>query len=198
MAPRIARDYLPVPMQNKLELRPTLLSQRSALAADQRALFDRRLAEKILQWWRTEQPASLGVYCPMRGEPDLHLAYIELHALGVQLALPMIIADTAAMEFVTWTPGEPLRKDRFGAGIPAADNPVIQPQALLVPCLGFNAECFRLGYGGGFYDRTLAAEPRPRTLGVAYAFGEVDFAAEVYDIPLDAVVTEEATFRSRA
>lgn len=184
-------------MQNKLELRRTLLSLRNALAADQRALFDRHLADKILQWWRTEKPASLGVYWPMRGEPDLHPAYTELHGAGVQLALPMIVGDNAPLQFVTWTPGEELRKDRFGAGIPVADNALIQPQALLIPCLGFNADCFRLGYGGGFYDRTLATEPRPRTLGVAYAFAEVDFAAEVYDIALDAVVTEEATFHSR-
>lgn len=184
-------------MQNKLDLRRTLLSKRSALAADQRALFDRRLGDKLLQWWRTEKPVSLGVYWPMRGEPDLHHAYTELNAAGVQLALPLIVGDDVPLQFVTWTPGEELRKDRFGAGIPVADKALIQPQALLIPCLGFNADCFRLGYGGGFYDRTLAAEPRPRTLGVAYAFGEVDFAAEVYDIALDAVVTEEATFHSR-
>lgn len=182
-------------MQKKLELRRTLLASRKALAADQRALFDRRLAEKILQWWRTEKPASLGVYIPMRGEPDVHQAYAELAAAGVQLALPVIIGDNAPLQFVSWTPGEALRKDRFGTDIPLADNALLQPQALLIPCLGFNADCFRLGYGGGFYDRTLAAEPRPRTLGVAYALGEVDFASEVYDIALDAVVTEEAVFR---
>lgn len=184
-------------MQNKLELRRTLLASRKALAADQRALFDRRLAEKILQWWRTEKPASLGVYIPMRGEPDVRQAYAELAAAGVQLALPVIIGDNAPLQFVSWTPGEALRKDRFGTDIPLADNALLQPQALLIPCLGFNADCFRLGYGGGFYDRTLTAEPRPRTLGVAYALGEVDFASEVYDIALDAVVTEEAMFRPR-
>lgn len=184
-------------MQNKLDLRRTLLSKRSALAANQRAFFDRRLGDKILQWWRTEKPASLGVYWPMRGEPDIHQAYAELNAAGVQLALPLIVGDNVPLQFVEWTPGEALRKDRLGTDIPVADNPLIQPQALLIPCLGFNADCFRLGYGGGFYDRTLAAEPRPRTLGVAYAFGEVDFASEVYDVALDAVVTEEATFHSR-
>jgi len=182
-------------MQNKLELRRSLLSSRKALAADQRVLFDRRLSDKILQWWRTEKPASLGVYWPMRGEPDVQQAYAELAAVGVQLALPIIIGDDAPLQFVTWTPGEALRKDRFGTDIPAAGNDLIQPQALLIPCLGFNADCFRLGYGGGFYDRTLAREPRPRTLGVSYAFGEVDFSAEGYDIALDAIVTEEATFR---
>jgi 5,10-methenyltetrahydrofolate synthetase len=182
-------------MQNKLELRSTLLASRTALAADQRALFARRIGEKILQWWRTEAATTLGVYWPMRGEPDLHQVYAELHAQGVQLALPMIVGDNSPMQFVAWTPGETLRKDRFGASVPLAENALVQPQALLIPCLGFNAECFRLGYGGGFYDRTLAQEPRPRTLGVAYAFGEVDFAAEVYDIALDIVMTEEGTFR---
>jgi len=101
-------------MQNKLELRRSLLSSRKALAADQRVLFDRRLSDKILQWWRTEKPASLGVYWPMRGEPDVQQAYAELAAVGVQLALPIIIGDDAPLQFVTWTPGEALRKDRFG------------------------------------------------------------------------------------
>lgn len=195
MPPRIARDAIPVPMQNKLELRRTLLAARTALAPDQRQLFDRRIGTKILQWWRTEQPAALGVYWPMRGEPDLHQAYASLSELGVQLALPVIVGDTAPLQFVRWTPGEALHKDRFGTSVPVAENALVQPQALLIPCLGFNAECFRLGYGGGFYDRTLAQEPRPRTLGVAYAFGEVDFANEIYDIALDMVITEETTFR---
>ena len=98
-------------MQNKLDLRRTLLSKRSALAADQRALFDRRLGDKIMQWWRSEKPASLGVYWPMRGEPDVHQAYAELHAAGVQLALPLIVGDNVPLQFVEWAPGEALRKE---------------------------------------------------------------------------------------
>jgi 5,10-methenyltetrahydrofolate synthetase len=67
---------------------------------------------------------------------------------------------------------------------------VVRPPALLVPCLGFSEQGYRLGYGGGFYDRTLAPAPRPATLGIAYACQQVAFAADEHDLPLDAVITE--------
>lgn len=181
-------------MHNKLELRRTLLTLRNAIAADQRPLLDRRIAAKILEWWSVARVQTLGVYWPMRGEPDLREAYASLCAQGVQLALPVIVNDDAPLKFVEWTPGEPLSRDRYGVDIPALSSSEIQAEALLIPCLGFSRACFRLGYGGGFYDRTLALAPRPYTIGVAYAIGETAFAADPYDIALDSVMTEEATF----
>ena len=69
------------------------------------------------------------------------------------------------------------------------------PAALLVPCLGFNEERYRLGYGGGYYDRTLEHAPRPRTLGIAYACLQAQFASGPYDIALDHIVTEGDLYR---
>ena len=62
---------------------------------------------------------------------------------------------------------------------------------LLIPCLGFNANNYRLGYGGGYYDRTLALAPKPFTLGIAYQQGQVNFIAEEHDLPMDLIVTEK-------
>ena len=67
---------------------------------------------------------------------------------------------------------------------------VARPPVLLIPCLGFNAQGYRLGYGGGYYDRTLAGAPRPQTVGVAYACLRADFASAPHDVALDLVITE--------
>lgn len=80
--------------------------------------------------------------------------------------------------------------DPLGVSIPRELRTVARPPALLVPCLGFNAQGYRLGYGGGFYDRTLAPAPRPLTLGIAYACQLAQFEADVHDVPLDQVITE--------
>ncbi|MDT1883830.1 5-formyltetrahydrofolate cyclo-ligase, partial [Acinetobacter baumannii] len=75
--------------------------------------------------------------------------------------------------------------DRLGVAVPSDLRMVERPPALLVPCLGFNAQGYRVGYGGGFYDRTLAPAPRPATVGIAYACQLVAFDGDVHDVPLD-------------
>ncbi|HTH45371.1 MAG TPA: 5-formyltetrahydrofolate cyclo-ligase [Oxalicibacterium sp.] len=178
-------------MQNKTELRQELLAARNAIADRQRASLDNAIAVKILDWWQESRMQTLGVYWPMRGEPDLHALYAELAARGVQLALPVATARQP-LQFLPWTPGEMVVRDRYGAGVPAVARDIVQPQALIIPCVGFNTERFRLGYGGGFYDRTLALAPRPYAIGVAYAIGETRFEIGAHDMPLDAIVTDSA------
>lgn len=178
-------------MQNKTELRQELLAARKALPAGQRASLDNAIAAKILGWWQESGVQTLGVYWPMRGEPDLHALYAELAVRGVQLALPAATAGQP-LQFLPWRPGETIVRDRFGAGVPAVARDAVQPQALIIPCVGFNSARFRLGYGGGFYDRTLAQAPRPYAIGVAYAIGETRFEIGPHDIPLDAIATDRA------
>ncbi len=180
-------------MQNKQELRPALLALRNGLEPTLKKQYDRQIAIGLLDWWESALPMSVGVYSPMRGEPDLQQAYATLHARGVRLALPIVVTDNAPLKFVHWTPGELLERDRFGAETPPASNPEVWPQALIIPCLGFNEGRFRLGYGGGFYDRTLATAPRPLTVGVSYAFGEAEFAADTFDVALDRIITDEGS-----
>lgn len=180
-------------MQNKTELRKTLLASRNAITAEQRLLWDKQLAEKIMAWWTIKRLHTIGVYWPMRGEPDLNAAYATLTELGVQLALPVVVSDNAPLKFCAWTPGDPVIRDRYGAAVPADQHTELQPQALIIPCVGFNTQRFRLGYGGGFYDRTLASVPRPHTIGVAYANAETVFSADPYDIALDMVMTPSMT-----
>ena len=85
----------------------------------------------------------------------------------------------------------------MGIAVPAPPRTVVQPQALLVPCVGFNADRIRLGYGGGFYDRTLENMPRPLTIGIGYACAQADFDAAPHDVALDMIVTEGTSIDSR-
>jgi 5-formyltetrahydrofolate cyclo-ligase len=177
-------------LSGKALLRRSLKERRRAIAHEVKLAWDDRIGAQVLAWWRAHPQASLGVYWPLAGEPDLRPAYAEMAEAGVRLALPVVLARDAALGFAEWVPGEPTVADSMGVARPAALRMVERPDALLVPCLGFNAQGYRLGYGGGFYDRTLALEPRPRTLGIAYACQGVEFETGEYDIALERIVTE--------
>lgn len=146
---------------------------------------------RVCAWWRAHRPATLGVYWPIRGEPDLRQTYDELTRLGVRLALPLVDGRDAPLRFVAWKPGDVLVKDAYGVPAPQQADRQVHPDALLVPCVGFNAGKVRLGYGGGFYDRTLAVAPRPLAIGIAYASSLAAFDGEPHDIALDEVITED-------
>ena len=120
----------------------------------------------------------------------LRALYGRLAATGTRLALPVMSGPRSALQFAAWTPGEPLVFDRFGIAAPAEASPSVTPETLLIPCVGFNASLHRLGYGGGFYDRTLALQPRPRAIGVSYEIGRTAFDNDAHDIPMDVVITE--------
>ena len=191
--PRITCDPASSPaiaLQEKASLRTALLATRRALPETTRTQWDAAIAQRLLDWCTTGNIAELAVYWPLHGEPDLHAAYLALAARGVALSLPVVLEKHAPLAFAAWTPGEPMVKDGMGVAVPARLRLIPAPPALLVPCLGFNAERYRLGYGGGYYDRTLEHAPRPRTLGIAYACLQAQFASGPYDIALDHIVTE--------
>lgn len=175
---------------DKAALRRMLLAQRQEISPEVRAGLDERIACHVWNWWCASRVRSIGAYWPMRGEPDLRALYARLHADGVQLGLPMVVGKDAALAFAAWQPGDELLRDAFGCAVPGAQAAPLQPEALLIPCVGFNARNQRLGYGGGFYDRTLAQTPRPAAIGIAYAAGACDFAGDEHDIALDRVITE--------
>lgn len=178
------------PSPDKQQLRRQLKERRRAIDPERKRAWDDRIGARVLAWWRANRCASLGVYWPLAGEPDLRRAYAELAEQGVRLALPVVVARDTALGFAEWVPGEPTVADGMGVAVPAHRRMVARPAALLIPCLGFDAQGYRLGYGGGFYDRTLADAPRPRTVGVAYACQRVGFGLDEYDIPLGEIITE--------
>ncbi|MFZ6769162.1 5-formyltetrahydrofolate cyclo-ligase [Undibacterium sp. Di26W] len=176
--------------RSRQDLRKSLLQKRRDIAVNIRQQWDRQLAEKLLQCCQQQQITSLAVYWPIRGEPDLQAAYAALSETGLQLALPLVLAKQQPLQFLAWRPGDPMLADEYGIPVPAQRTQFIQPAALLIPCVGFNAGRYRLGYGGGYYDRTLEKTPRPLTIGIAYQCTQADFAADTHDIPMDIVITE--------
>ncbi|MQR00274.1 5-formyltetrahydrofolate cyclo-ligase [Glaciimonas soli] len=181
----------------KIQLRTALLANRKVIPEKTRLALDNEIAKRTIAWIekliKVQSDAVIGVYWPIRGEPDLRPAYAKLASLGVALALPVVVDEDAPLRFLHWTPGEAMTQDRFGVAVPVKED-IVRPQALLIPCVGFNQQRRRLGYGGGFYDRTLATTPRPQTAGIAYDCGFAEFASASHDIAMDVIFTETKIF----
>jgi 5-formyltetrahydrofolate cyclo-ligase len=173
----------------KIALRHRLLAIRTAFEPVIRADYDAAIAHHLATWLQLNSVTVLAVFWPIRGEPALENLYHQLHTSGVQLALPAMTGKNLPLEFVSWTPGEPMTIDHWKIATPLHKK-LVRPSTLLIPAVGFNSQRYRLGYGGGFYDRTLALSPRPQTVAVAYAATCVEFVPEPHDIAMDSVITE--------
>lgn len=178
-----------LPGESKAQLRHALLALRAATPSDVRQAWDAAIGRNLLDWLDARTVTLLGVYWPIRAEPDLRATFEELAAAGIALALPVVTGADTPLQFAGWTPGASLVFDRWGIATPETID-LVTPQALLIPCIGFTPQRHRLGYGGGFYDRTLADKPRPQAIGIAYASGCTAFAAGPHDIAMDVVITE--------
>jgi len=172
--------------ENKSALRLNARAARTALA---RACPD--IAERIAAFADAiEAGRIVAGYWPVRDEADPRALMRALAGRGAALALPRIDAKGAALSFRRWQEGDALTDNHHGIAEPRAEAEVLVPDVVLVPLLAFDARGHRLGYGGGYYDRTLASLSA-RAIGVAYSGQEIDaIAAEPHDRRLDAVVTE--------
>ncbi|RYZ67592.1 MAG: 5-formyltetrahydrofolate cyclo-ligase [Proteobacteria bacterium] len=134
----------------------------------------------------------VAAYWPIRDELDIKPLIVKLMDSGQPVALPVVLGDEEPLELRLWQDGAPLYEAGFGTLAPEESAPRVVPDVVLMPLLGFDKNGTRLGYGGGYYDRTLAHLPRrPRLVGFAFARQEVDhIPREAHDVPLDAVVTE--------
>ncbi len=181
---------LPPSSPDKRALRHTLLDVRRSVDESERAKWDIAIGAQLEQWLDAHPVDTLGIYWSIQKEPDLLPTYLKLAARGVQLLLPVTMGKGKPLKFAAWTPGDTLMKDSFGVPVPEQQVFGSTPPALLIPCVGFNADRFRLGYGGGFYDRTLALVPKSFAIGIAYSCQRTDFDISTHDIPLDMIVTE--------
>jgi len=188
----------------RAEVRQQLLAARNALSASERTIANAALIEQLdpILIHAQEQRAIprsepvLGVYWSVRGEPDLSVWYAQARLRGWRLALPRTVPNQP-LEFGLWQPSSHLVNGPWQIPLPDPFM-VVQPDLLIVPCLGFDARGWRLGYGGGFYDRTLAARRTP-AIGIARACGQIgELVPETHDIALVAIVTERAQFRASA
>ena len=135
-------------------------------------------------------------YDPIRDEADPRMLMSALAALGHPLALPRVAAARSALQFRSWKAGDPLTPNAYGIGEPLLEAHEVAPDVVLVPLLAFDAEGHRLGYGGGYYDRTFESLPAARRIGIAYAGQEMaNVPREPHDHRLDMIVTENGVRR---
>jgi len=205
---------------DKLSARKSLIEQRLNLP-DRLQRAD--LLQRVMRIWLVGRPdAVIGAYWPIKGEFDPLPAlyrWQEDAVLGAlfepdtptvpdggtqivseslanrsprKIGLPVVNKVHKTLTFHAWYPGCPMEEDAYGIPKPK-DTEVIVPTLLFVPCVGYGPGGYRLGYGGGFYDRTLAAlQPKPFTVGLGYSHGWLpELQPEPHDVPLDALLNDE-------
>lgn len=172
------------------------LAARKALSPEQRDALAIAVAKNLdtllREHFPTLQGKSIGGYWPIQSELNLVFWFCDLHERGVRIALPITAQQDAPLIFRAWTPETIMDRDCWNIPIPPEVNEQLQPDILLAPCVAWDENRFRLGYGGGYFDRTLAAlSPKPFVIGVGLESAKVStIFPQRYDIAMDAVVTE--------
>jgi len=179
--------------QWRKKTREVLIARRLSWEPRLRRERGRRACERLRQAIDARPCRVLAIYWPIRGEIDVRPLAAELAASGCTIAMPVIAAKFSPLEFWRWQPGMRMQPGHWGIPVPAECERVT-PDTVLAPLVGFDAAGFRLGYGGGYFDRTLAAaQPRPRAIGIGYAETELPtICPQPHDIRMDAIVTEES------
>jgi 5,10-methenyltetrahydrofolate synthetase len=176
--------------------RARLIAAREGLDATTLELFRGRLDAHLLHSFPGLATAKLAFYWPIRGEYDARPLTQKLRELGAVTALPVVVGARQPLVFREWHPGVTLAAGPLGISYPVASDPVV-PTAMLVPMLGWDEAAYRLGYGAGFFDRTLASLTTKRVvIGVSYELGKLrTIHPQSWDIPMDWVVTERGVYR---
>lgn len=183
-------------VQRRNGLRRAALEARESVSAAQRQELELQLMLHLDGLVRELAPCSLGFCWPYRAEPDLR-AWVQTWLARDErriAALPVVVERDAAMHFRRWTPGAEMVLDRHGIPHPAA-APEVKPELVLVPLNAFDAAGYRLGYGGGYFDRTLA-QMETLAVGVGFELGRVPTTLpQAHDLPMDWIVTEAGALR---
>lgn len=171
--------------------RAELVARRQAASASTRRRWSARIADLLRLGFPALAKRPVGVYAPFRGEPNVRAAVDHWRATGATTALPVVTSRAAPLEFRAFRPGTRMRKGVFGLPIPQG-TPAVVPAALLIPMVGFDARGYRLGHGGGYFDRTLAALALPPLkIGIAFELSRMPtIRPQAHDISMDFVVTE--------
>jgi 5,10-methenyltetrahydrofolate synthetase len=194
------QDHAPavndVPAWRKAE-RARLLALREAIPLEARRAEDERITELLLEAFPQLRAMTIGFYWPFKGEVDPRVAMHRLRVLGARSALPVVLAKGQALQFRLWEPGTPTEPGVFGLPVPQGTE-VVVPDAVFMPPVGFDERGYRLGYGGGYFDRTLAAlSPQPLKIGLAREVSRIPtIHPQPHDIPMDFVLTGEGIMRA--
>lgn len=180
------------PATRRQALREHALRLRERLPAERRERLSARIGRHLDALVAQLQPRTLGFCWPYRAEPDLR-AWVRAWlaaAPGRVAALPVVLERHAPLVFRAWLPDVPMALDRHGIPHPA-DGGEVHPEVLLIPLNAFDARGYRLGYGGGYFDRTLAGMDAV-AVGVGFEIGRVPSTLpQAHDRPMDWLVTED-------
>lgn len=182
-------DWSDIARWRKAERR-RLIDERLALNPETRQAMSLAIAGTLDRTIGKPGGRIVGTYWPFRGEPDLRNWGIGLIAQGGHIALPVVIEKGRPLEYRLWRPGDPLERGVWNILVPA-HGLAVHPDIVIAPVVGFDREHYRLGYGGGFFDRTLAAMPKkPLAIGVGYEQARIDtIHPQPHDIAMDVIVT---------
>ena len=178
----------------KAELREAAARRReAAYAADPHA--GHRLADQFQHMITISPGLAISGYWPLEGELDVRPLLKRLRDLGHEIGLPIVIRRHEPLLFRAWRDHDEMVEGKFKVMTPPTHAPEVTPELLLVPLLAFDPNGYRLGYGGGFYDRTLALWNVP-AIGIAYAGQEVaSLPSSPHDRTLDMILTEQGLRR---
>ncbi len=190
-------NLAPTVLPAKAALRTAAMAERDRLDAATRATASEAIARRALAIVAAEAPRVMAAYLPIRSECDSRPIIAEALRRSITIALPVQL-DRTTMVFRRYQPGGPLADGGFGTSVPLADQPILDPDLVIVPLVGFDRAGTRLGYGRGYYDRALAKLAargiKPKLLGVAFAAQEVAaIPVSPHDVRLDWIVTENET-----
>jgi 5,10-methenyltetrahydrofolate synthetase len=178
------------------ERRAELVARRVAFGADERQGWNDRVSASLEAFVPVASGTVVGFCWPFKGEIDARFAVRHWRERGAVAALPAVVEKTGPLQFREWWPGAPMKAGVYDIPIPDGTR-VLAPDVAIVPMNGVDQQGYRLGYGGGYFDRTIAAlEHRVLAVGVTYeALRLTSIHPQVHDIPMDFIVTEAGVYR---
>lgn len=182
----------PALSQWRRALRAQLLAQRMSIAPAEHQALNTRLTGALQDAFPFEGPLVIAAYWPFKGEFDPRFVLRSWRLRGACTALPVVLGKGQPLQFRAWWPGLATVPGVYQLPVPVGSD-VVRPDVVLMPPVGFDAQGYRLGYGGGFYDRTLAGlSPQPVKIGVAFGVSSIPtIEPQPHDIPMDFVGTED-------
>lgn len=181
----------------RVKERVRLKGERQDLSVVDRSFLIEAISRNLDAALAHQACRTLGLYWPIKGEFDLRQWAGRVSARKAwNLALPVVVKEQAPLEYWRWQPGDPMARGFWGIMVPERRE-VVVPDVVIAPLVGFSG-LYRLGHGGGYFDRTLAVlQPKPVVVGVGIEASRVDaFVAQVHDIPMDVIVTEAAVYHA--
>ncbi|MEO8305422.1 MAG: 5-formyltetrahydrofolate cyclo-ligase [Betaproteobacteria bacterium] len=177
--------------------RAKLLARRVAVGDVEYRQWNATITHLLLKGFPLLHRMTVAIYWPFRGEFDPRFAMRIQRAHGAMAALPVVVQKGSPLQFRQWWPGAPMTRGVFDLPVPDGTT-VVVPQALLIPPVGFDTQGYRLGYGGGYFDRTLALmTPQPLKIGVAFELSRIaTIHPQPHDVAMDFIVTEGGIHRA--